>query len=66
MTTKKTPERLPVHSFATLLADLGTICANQIAPTGSDVDDFTLIITPTPLQRRAFDLLAVSQRLGYP
>ena len=30
--TKQTPGDLPVHSFATLLADLGTICLNTIAP----------------------------------
>jgi hypothetical protein len=65
VTTKKTPERLPVHSFATLLADLGTICANRIAPTDADVEGFTLVTTPTPVQRRAFDLLGVSHRLGY-
>ena len=29
--TKQTPGDLPVHSFATLLADLGTICLNTIA-----------------------------------
>ena len=30
--TKQTPGDLPVHSFATLLADLATICLNTIAP----------------------------------
>ena len=30
--TKQTPAAQPVHSFATLLADLGTICLNTIAP----------------------------------
>jgi len=30
--TKQTPGDLPVHSFATLLADLGTICLNTITP----------------------------------
>jgi hypothetical protein len=29
--TKQTPAELPVHSFATLLADLGTICLDTIA-----------------------------------
>ena len=29
--TKQTPGDLPVHSFATLLTDLGTICLNTIA-----------------------------------
>ena len=30
--TKHTPGDLPVHSFATLLADLGTICLNRSHP----------------------------------
>jgi len=47
----------PVHSFRTLLADLATltrntVCLNAQAP-------LTLLATPTPLQRRAFDLLGV-------
>src|SRR5262249_39596188 len=33
--TKHTPDALTVHSFATLLADLGTICLNTIAPAPS-------------------------------
>jgi len=61
---KRTPDNTPVHSFTSLLADLATICANQIQPT-SDMPPFTKITTPTPLQRRAFDLLDVSHRLGY-
>ena len=65
VTTKRTAERLPVHSFGTLLADLGTICANRIAPTDGEVEGFTLVTTPTPVQRRALDLLGVSHRLGY-
>jgi hypothetical protein len=63
--TKRTAERLPVHSFSTLLADLGTICANRIAPTDDDVEGFTLVTTPTPIQHRALDLLGVSHHLGY-
>jgi len=65
VTTKKTPDRLPVHSFKSLLADLGTIAANRITPSETSVPGFTLITTPTPVQRRAFDLLGVSHRLGY-
>src|SRR6266550_4359621 len=30
--TKQTPARLPVHSFASLLTDLGTICLDALAP----------------------------------
>lgn len=62
--TKATPGGGPVHSFATLLADLATIAANHIQPTGGP-PGFTIITTPTPVQRRAFELLGVSHRLGY-
>jgi hypothetical protein len=61
---KRTDDNTPVHSFTSLLADLATICANQIQPA-DDMPTFTKITTPTPLQRRAFELLAVSHRLGY-
>jgi len=60
---KRTPENTPVHSFTSLLADLATICANQIQPT-DDLPAFTKITTPTPGQRRAFELLGVSHRHG--
>jgi hypothetical protein len=61
---KHTTEGTPVHSFTSLLADLATICANQIQPT-DDTPAFTTITTPTPLQRQALELLGVSHRLGY-
>ena len=61
---KRTDDDTPVHSFTSLLADLATICTNHIQPTG-DMPAFTMITTPTPLQRQAFDLLAVSHRHGY-
>ncbi|MGH3542911.1 MAG: IS1634 family transposase [Mycobacterium sp.] len=63
-TRKRTEDDYPVHSFTSLLADLATICANQIQPT-DDMPAFTKITNPTPLQRRAFELLDVSHRLGY-
>ena len=62
--TKQTPGDLPVHSFATLLADLGTICLNTIAPADPALPGFRLVTTPTALQRHAFELLGVSHRLG--
>src|SRR5258707_1091019 len=62
--TKQTPAALPVHSFATLLADLGTICLNTIAPADPALPGFRLVTTPTALQRQALDLLGVSHRLG--
>ena len=62
--TRQTPGDLPVHSLATLLADLGTICLNTIAPADPALPGFRLVTTPTALQRQAFDLLGVSHRLG--
>jgi hypothetical protein len=62
--TKQTPAAQPVHSFATLLADLGTICLNTIAPADPALPGFRLVTTPTALQRQAFELLGVSHRLG--
>ncbi len=62
--TKHTPGDLPVHSFATLLADLGTICLNTIAPADPALPGFRLVTTPTAVQRQALDLLGVSHRLG--
>ena len=62
--TKQTPGDLPVHSFATLLSDLGTICLNTIAPADPALPGFWLVTTPTTLQRQALELLGVSHRLG--
>jgi len=62
--TKQTPAAQPVHSFTTLLTDLGTICLNTIAPADPQLPGFRLVTTPTALQRQAFELLGVSHRLG--
>ncbi len=61
---KRTDDDLPVHSFATLLTDLATICLNTIAPADPALPGFRLVTTPTAVQRQAFDLLGVSHRLG--
>ncbi len=53
-----------MHSFTSLLADLGTLCVNHIQPA-DNMPAFTKHTTPTPLQRRAFELLNVSPRFGY-
>jgi len=62
--TKVTPGGQPVHSLATLLDDLATITASRIQPAAG-LPAFTIITTPTPLQRRALELLEVSHRLGH-
>src|ERR1700757_416211 len=55
---KRTDDTPRVHTSTRLLADSATICATQIQPA-DDLPAFTKITTPTPLQRRAFELLAV-------
>jgi hypothetical protein len=55
--TKKTPEGAPVHSFATLLADLSTIVRNTITPNLEGAPGWQQETEPSALQRRAFDLL---------
>jgi len=49
---------LPVHSFRTLLADLATLTRNVVR-FGNDRLS-TLLVRPTRVQLRAFDLLGVS------
>jgi transposase len=62
--TKRDAQGEPVHSLATLLADLATVCLNRIQPTDPRLPAFNKLTVPTPLQRRAFELLGVSPRLG--
>jgi Transposase DDE domain len=62
-TTGVTLDGLPVHSFRTLLADLGTMTRNTIITAINPRYPLTLVTRPTPVQQKAFDLLglAVSQ-----
>lgn len=62
--TKRDAQGKPVHSLATLLADLATVCLNRVQPTDPRLPAFNKLTVPTPLQRRAFELLGVSPRLG--
>jgi hypothetical protein len=59
--TKKTSEKLPVHSFRTLMTDLATIVKNKFQSNGLEASlRFEKITQPTPLQQKALDLLEVS------
>jgi hypothetical protein len=51
---RKSDDGEVLHSFATLLANLATLTRNTIAFTGGA--RVTKLSTPTPLQRRAFEL----------
>jgi len=55
--TKRTEDGLPVHSFQTLLKDLGTITRNKVTVAGETFDEVTM---PTLVQQRAFELLEIS------
>jgi transposase len=54
-----TEDGLSVHSFRSLLADLATVARNTV--TTAITPDYPLVVTtrPTPIQQKAFELLAV-------
>jgi hypothetical protein len=58
--SKHADDGLPLHSFRTLLRDLGTLTYN-VARTGAN-PNATIVITsrPTPVQDKAFTLLSLS------
>ena len=62
VSTKRTDDDLPVHSFQSLLADLATLTRN-IMMMGDSSATFVLYPKPTPVQERAFQLLDVPTAL---
>jgi transposase len=54
---KKTPDGLPVYNYPGLIAHLGQLTRNTISFAGQR---FEKIANPTPVQRRAFELLGTS------
>jgi hypothetical protein len=59
-TTKTAEDDTPLHSFRTLLADLGTLAYN-IAHSSLNTEAKIVITTrPTPLQQKAFALLGLN------
>ena len=61
--TKRTNNGMPAHSFQTMLKDLATITKNRVRISSSKSlscpAEFEQITTPTPLQRKIFELLGV-------
>jgi transposase len=58
---KRNEESFPVHSFRTLLEDLGTICLNKVECNFEKGKyGFETITRPTILQQKALDLVGVS------
>jgi len=56
-TTGRTPDGLPVHSFHTLIADLATLTKNTVEIATAPGVPFTITARPTPIQKKALDLL---------
>jgi hypothetical protein len=61
--TKETEDGFSVHSFRTLLADLGTLCKNRIRIADDSANEFYLVTKPTDEQRRILALLSVNLSL---
>jgi hypothetical protein len=57
---KQTDDGSPVHSFRTMLADLGTLAKNRVRLVGVSGSEFYKLTQPTALQQRALDLLGVT------
>jgi transposase len=58
--TGVTSDGLPVHSFRTLLADLATLASNTIVTAITPAYPLTVLTRPTPVQRKAFELLEIA------
>ncbi len=59
---KRGADGAPVHSFATLLDELGTLTRNTVLfAGGARINKLSL---PTPLQRRAFELIGAPVPIG--
>jgi len=59
--TQRLPDGTPVHSFRTLLSELGTLTRNRVVPVGApDEAAFEITAIPTPLQARALSLLELT------
>jgi hypothetical protein len=58
--TKQTEDGLPVHSFRTLLDDLGTMAKNRVRVRGESGSEFYELTQPTAIQQRALDLLGIT------
>jgi hypothetical protein len=58
--TKHAEDGLPLHSFRTLLKDLGTLAYNITHTSLNPEAKIVLTTRPTPLQAKAFELLALN------
>ena len=61
--TKRTADGYPVHSFRTLLQDLGTLSKHRVRVAGTLGPEFHVFTQPTHLQQHALELLDVTVNL---
>ena len=64
--SKQTPDGMPVHSFASLMADLGTVTMNWMVLSAESNCEIPVLAERTPLQRRAFALLGADPQKMFP
>ena len=62
--SKKTSSGDPAHSMTTLLADLATLCLNEVTLPGLSDDILTTTTKPTPLQSKILAALNVDPTAG--
>ena len=63
---QRTEDGLPAHSFHTLLDDLSGVALNQLRLSGHEGGLVTAVTSPTPVQKRAFELLGVDPARNVP
>jgi transposase len=59
---KKAEDGQPLHSFATLLEDLATLCRTTVRPAVSGAATFNKLTEPTPVQAKILALLGVTPK----
>jgi transposase len=60
--TKKAEDGQPVHSFATLLEDLSTLCRVTVSPAIQGAKTFNKLTQPTAVQAKIFGLLGITPK----
>ncbi len=58
--SKRADDGLPLHSFRTLLKDLGTLSYNIARTAANPNATIPIVARPTPIQAKAFELLGLS------
>jgi hypothetical protein len=60
--TRKAQDALPLHSFATLIEDLATLCRITVRPAIAGAHTFNKLTQPTAVQAKALALLGLTPK----